>query len=44
LHPSARRGTADFADDLALVESRTQKLKLATFDKRLLKSAGTEAP
>lgn len=39
-----RRGTADFADYLVLAESRTQKLKLATFDKRLLRSAGTEAP
>lgn len=39
-----RRGGADFADYLVLAESRSQKTKLLTFDKRLLKSAGTQAP
>ena len=36
-------GGADFADYLILAESRVQKLKLVSFDRRLLKSADTEA-
>lgn len=39
-----RTGSADFSDYLVLAESRRQKSKLLTFDKRLLKSAGTQAP
>ena len=39
-----RHGTADFADYLILSDSRARKSKLLTFDKRLLKSPGTQAP
>jgi predicted nucleic-acid-binding protein len=39
-----RRGSADFADYLILAESRSMAAKLLTFDKRLQKSEGVEAP
>ncbi|MGH8455177.1 MAG: PIN domain-containing protein, partial [Nevskiales bacterium] len=39
-----RSGSADFADYLTLAESRAQAASLLTFDKRLLKAAGTQAP
>lgn len=37
-------GNADFADYLILAESRAKNMKLLTFDKRLQKSTGVEAP
>lgn len=39
-----RDGNADFSDYLVLAESRAQKARLLTFDKRLLKAPGTQAP
>ena len=39
-----RSGSADFADYLILAESRAQAASLLTYDKRLLKAAGTLAP
>ena len=39
-----REGGADFSDYLILAESRASGAELLTFDRRLLKSAGTRAP
>lgn len=39
-----REGSADFADYLILSESRAKGAELLSFDKRLLKSAGTRSP
>jgi len=39
-----KSGSADFADYLILAESKARAASLLTFDKRLLKATGTQAP